>query len=61
MTSLEMHGVSITICKLKEDIEKEVLKYIDLEVETKYFKAYKPQSLEEIYVNPKMKIEKIME
>ncbi|KRX08442.1 DhaL domain [Pseudocohnilembus persalinus] len=59
MTSLEMHGITLTIQKLEADLEQEILEYLDLPVQTKHWNISTPtQETASIYKEPKIKPQK---
>lgn len=53
MTSLEMHGMSITLFKIDSDIRQQVLKYIDQPSDCPHFKVVQPVQFDEITVPKK--------
>jgi len=48
MTSLEMHGMSITLYKVEKDIKQQVLKFLDLPCDCPHFKVVEPSAFEDI-------------
>lgn len=61
MSSLEMHGMSITFLNLKKSFRDDVLNYLDAPVDCKHWKISKPVSSSEIYVPLKHQIQSIFD